>query len=565
MRADEWIVDFLIKKGVTDIFGIPGAVIIDFLYAIDARSPEIVPHLSYHEQGGAYEACGYAQASGKLGVAYATRGPGFTNMLTAICDAYYDSIPTMFFSAHSSIEIDSDMRVLNNQEIDTVSIARHMTKYAVRIDSVSELQYQVMYAYQLATAGRKGPVFLDILTSVFSEEVDSAKFVPIPVATEYQDKSIEAAKQTAKYVQESRRPVFLIGNGVRDICSIAALKHMAKKYEIPILSSRIGQDIVPDSEEYFGFVGSRGTRYSNFIISKSDLIISIGNRMSFPTKSKSFRPIVENSFTIRVEVDPAELKRDIPNSISYTATASQFLQALLNEDLEYHGSNDWWSVCCRLRDTLRCWDEIPVIALVRQIIEKAGSDAVLSCDVGNHSFWVTSAHAYSGRPNRILYSGSFGVLGCALPKAIGAYYSTGKPSVCFVGDQGIQFNMQEMQLIAQNRLPITVVILNNRSSGMIMEREKIRYGNHYLHTTVGSGYSYPNFKVLAELYEFEYRLLDAMNSRSVMDFTLGVGPVLLELMVDDNTTLSPTLPQGAPCQDLAPPLSRDVYMQLDAL
>lgn len=107
MRADEWIVDFLIKKGVTDIFGIPGAVIIDFLYAIDARSPEIVPHLSYHEQGGAYEACGYAQASGKLGVAYATRGPGFTNMLTAICDAYYDSIPTMFFSAHSSIEIDS--------------------------------------------------------------------------------------------------------------------------------------------------------------------------------------------------------------------------------------------------------------------------------------------------------------------------------------------------------------------------------------------------------------------------------------------------------------------------
>lgn len=562
MKASAWLVDYLIRKGVTDIFGIPGVVIMDFLYAVDQRKPEIVPHLCYHEQGGAYEACGYAQATGKLGVAYATRGPGFTNMLTAIADAYYDSIPTMFFTAHGSADRNEHMRVLNNQEIDTVGLAKQVTKYAVRIDSASDLQREVMHAYACAVSGRKGPVFIDILSSVLNQEIEvQDELLPEHTAAQ----AAEAASDTAKRIRTAQRPVFLIGNGVRDADSVSILRKLAKTFEIPILSSRAGQDVVPDADEYFGFVGSRATRHSNFIISKADLIIAIGNRMSFPTKSKSFRPIVEKSFTVRIEADAAELERDIPNSIGYEAEAWDFLRALGEEDLHYTGSSDWMNVCHHLRTALQGWDDIPVISKIKHIIVEAGKDAALTCDVGNHSFWVTSAYAYAACSNRVLYSGSFGVLGCALPKAIGAYFATRKPTVCFVGDQGMQFNMQELQLIAQEQLPVTVVILNNRSSGMIMEREKAKYAGHYIHTTLDSGYSYPDFEAVAAVYGFEYHRINAADATAAISFKIGKEPLMLELMIEEDTPLHPTLPQGAACQDLAPALPRELYNRLDQL
>lgn len=562
MKGAAWIIDYLIGKGVTDIFGIPGVVIMDFLYAVDQRSPEITPHLCYHEQGGAYEACGYAQATGKLGVAYATRGPGFTNMLTAIADAYYDSIPTMFFTAHGSVDRNEHMRVLNNQEIDTVGLAKQVTKYAVRVDSIADLQREVMHAYACAVSGRKGPVFIDILSGVLNQEIKVQEDLLLEHTAA---QAAEAASDTAKRIRTARRPVFLIGNGVRDADSVSILRKLAKTFEVPILSSRAGQDVVPDADEYFGFVGSRATRHSNFIISKADLIIAIGNRMSFPTKSKSFRPIVEHAFTVRIEADAAELERDIPNSIGYEAEARDFLRALGEENLHYIGSSDWMNVCRQLRTALQGWDDIPVVSKIKQIIVGAGKDAALTCDVGNHSFWVTTAYAYACCGNRILYSGSFGVLGSALPKAIGAYYATRRPSVCFVGDQGMQFNMQELQLIAQEQLPVTVVILNNRSSGMIMEREKARYGEHLLHTTVSSGYGYPNFEAVAAVYGFEYHRINVADADAAIDFEVGKNPLILELMIEEDTPLHPTLPQGVPCQDLSPALPRELYNQLDCL
>ena len=562
MKGAAWIIDYLIGKGVTDIFGIPGVVIMDFLYAVDQRSPEITPHLCYHEQGGAYEACGYAQATGKLGVAYATRGPGFTNMLTAIADAYYDSIPTMFFTAHGSVDRNEHMRVLNNQEIDTVGLAKQVTKYAVRVDSIADLQREVMHAYACAVSGRKGPVFIDILSGVLNQEIKVQEDLLLEHTAA---QAAEAASDTAKRIRTARRPVFLIGNGVRDADSVSILRKLAKTFEIPILSSRAGQDVVPEADEYFGFVGSRATRHSNFIISKADLIIAIGNRMSFPTKSKSFRPIVEHSFTVRIEADAAELERDVPNSIGYEAEARDFLRALGEENLHYIGSSDWMNVCRQLRTALQGWDDIPVVSKIKQIIVGAGKDAALTCDVGNHSFWVTTAYAYACCGNRILYSGSFGVLGSALPKAIGAYYAARRPSVCFVGDQGMQFNMQELQLIAQEQLPVTVVILNNRSSGMIMEREKARYGEHLLHTTVSSGYGYPNFEAIAAVYGFEYHRINAADADAAIDFEVGKNPLILELMIEEDTPLHPTLPQGVPCQDLSPALPRELYNQLDCL
>lgn len=564
MRADDWIIDYLVKKGVTDVFGIPGVVVMDFLYAVDRRKPEITPHLSYHEQGGAFAACGYAQATGKVGVAYGTRGPGMTNMITAIADAYYDSTPTMFFTAHSSPELKENMRVLNNQEIDTVSLVKNVTKMAVRIDSLEDLQREVMGAYHLASTGRRGPVFLDILSSLFGKEVEEAED-PIADLTASKASAAAAAVEIRNRIKAARCPVLLVGSGTRYGAAPALIRQVAAKFGIPILSSRTAQDVVPDSAEYFGFVGSRATRYSNFILSKADLIIALGNRMAFPTQSKSFRPVVENAFTIRVDVDGSEFTRPVPNSIGFTADVSDVLAELVNSDLHYENAQAWLDICRELKQTLNRWDEIPVISRIMGIIEASDPGSALVCDVGNHSFWVTSAHAYCGRPNRILYSGSFGTLGCALPKAIGACYSTGHPSVCFVGDQGLQMNIQELQFISANRLPMTIVVLNNRSSGMIMEREKAKHGDYFVHTTLDSGYSYPDYEAIAKAYKLDYRRVNAMDLREPLDVTLGKAPLMLELMVDEDTALNPNLPQGNACQDLAPALPKDLYDRLNNL
>lgn len=564
MRADAWIVDYLIRRGATDVFGIPGVVVMDLLYAIDRRKPEIVPHLTFHEQGAAFAACGFAQVSGKLGVAYATRGPGMTNLITGIAEAYYDSVPVIFFTAHSSGEVNKNMRVMNNQEIDTVSLVSNITKRAVRIDNLELLQKEVVRCCQLATSGRRGPVFLDILSGLFSQEVADIDETEDAFISDYQEIT-KAVSDISERIRQAKRPVILIGNGARYGESPRMIREISAKFGIPILSSRSAQDILPDSSEYFGFVGSRATRYSNFILSKSDLIIALGNRLAFPICSKSFRPTIEHAVTIRIDADETEFYRHIPNSKNYCVSVEDLLPVLCKEELRYEFSEDWLAICKTLKSTLWKWDKISVISHIMKIIESSNPESALVCDVGNHSFWVTTAYSYAEKSNRILYSGSFGALGSALPKAIGAIYSTKRPAVCFVGDQGFQMNIQELQFISQNRLPITIVILNNNSSGMIMEREKVRFGNHLVHTTTDSGYSYPNFESIAKAYNLSYQCIDAMSEPEYESIETGKVPLILELIVDECTRLEPSLPQGNACQDLAPELPRELYNRLNAM
>ena len=560
MRADKWIVNYLAEKGVTDVFGIPGAIVLDFLYAIDAEKNRITPHLCYHEQGAAFAACGYAQTTGKLGVAYATRGPGFTNMITAIADAYYDSVPTMSITAHSLVELDPEMRVLNNQEIDTVSLVKNITKKAVRIDKIEDLQKEFDSAYKLATIGRKGPVFIDFYSGLFSKDVQET--------FEQQNteiKNIEVGKlisDVENRISNSKRPLILIGNGAREDGKL--IKDISTKFHIPVLSSRAGQDIVSNFYNYFGFVGSRATRYSNFILSKSDLIISVGNRMAFPVNSKSFTPIVEKTQIIRIDIDATEFNRFIPNCTNYGIDSKTALLALLNSNLNYQDSHEWLNVCKSLKNKLDQYDKNTVIDNVMSIIDGYDSSSPIICDVGNHGFWITTAYSYQNASNRILYSGSFGTLGNALPKSIGAYYATRKPVVCFTGDQGVQFNIQELQCIAVNQLPITVVIVNNNSSGMIMEREIAKYGNHLVHTTTEDGYSYPNFKKIAYAFGFDYTAINGGKNHDE-EFVPSRKPAIVELFVDRDTELNPRLPIGKPCQDLLPELPRELYEELDEI
>lgn len=561
MTVSDYIADYLYKLGVTDVFGIPGGVILDLIYAFD-RKDGIKAHLSYHEQCGGFAACGYAQSTGKLGVAYSTRGPGFTNMITPIAEAYFDSLPTLFITSHSEKCPEKGMRTMFDQEIDTCDIVKNITKYCVRIDSSESFALLFTQLCSIALEERKGPVFIDISSKLFKEDIDVNEvclsngniFIPSQIANEL-----------AWKISQAKRPVILVGDGVNQANLSLEFRKFIQKAMIPVISSRFSHDVICGSNYYYGYVGSHGIRTANFILSKTDLIIAIGNRLNFPIDSQSYSSVFTHAKLIRYEIDKGELKREIPNSENHLCDIIPLLKSLAVINLDYGSHEDWVEVCNILRDELMNEDTNYAICAISKILSIITKDTIVVNDVGNNEFWVSRACVLFGIQNRVLYSKSFGALGSALGKAIGAYYANHHPILCFIGDQGFQMNIQELQFISQNQLPIIIVLLNNRVSGMIRDREKLNY-DKFIHTTFESGFRNPEYKKIMEGYGIPYVDYNSLsdNQIEIMISSL-LHPIFLDIQIDENIVLGPSLPKGNVCQDFHPSLSTEKYNYLNNL
>jgi len=554
----DYIVNFLIKEDVTDVFGIPGGVILDLIYAIHKWRPAIEPHLSYHEQAAALSACGYAQVSGKLGVAYATRGPGMTNFVTGIAEAFYESLPILFITAHAQIG-NKLMRAEYDQELDPIPMISNIVKYAKRIDSAEDVPYELSKACFLAKNGRKGPVLLDFASHILGENiVDNPQvYTQKEIKTDFSE-IIETIKQKIKH---SKRPIILIGDGIRQSNTQVYLKTFAENNNIPILSSRSSQDIAALVPLYFGYIGSHGIRTSNFILSKADFILAIGNRMHFPIKSQSFAPLFKNTETIRIDIDETEFLRKVPNSLTFKADLKDFMPCFAKQKFAYSEYPQWLNVCQKLQAKLNDSDMTSPSSIISSILKQLNENEVITSDVGNNEFWFSRAYYYSKNKNPILYSKSFGTLGSALPKAIGAYYETLKPVTCFVGDQGFQLNLQELASIGKNKLPIQIIILNNHTSGMIKDREAQKYNSEFVHTTQNDGYYVPNLQKIAEAYGLNYYFY---HTNDIM-FENIIRPSIIEIEIDENVSLIPQLKKGDSCQNLYPYLSPNLLEELNKL
>ncbi|MDR1460552.1 MAG: thiamine pyrophosphate-binding protein [Campylobacteraceae bacterium] len=563
MKVADYIVDFLIKKGVTDVFGIPGEIILDFLDALNQRKDEISTHLNYHEQASAFAACGYAQASNKLGVAYATKGPGLTNMITPIVDAFCDSTPVLFISAHAKSGITS-MRFENNQEIDTVYMLSKITKYATRITSVEDVYYKLEHAYNQAVFGRKGPVFIDIQADIFKLDININIFESYQPKKQTFDSAKDIIRCLKKSIIETKRPILLIGDGVRQSGTEQYLRDFAESIKIPVISSRFSQDIMNDSEYYYGFIGSHGTRYSNFILSKCDLVISLGNRLSYNANSQSFANFINKAKIIRIDIDTNEFIRAQPNTINYHMDLKILMPLLTQENWGNIINEEWKNVCDTLKKTLYGFDVQYPVNAISSILKNADSDWICVSDVGNNEFWLSYAYAFATKHNRILFSKSFGALGCSLPKAIGAYYSMKRKVLCFSGDQGLQMNLQELQYISNEKIPITIIIINNLSSGMIRSKQKSKFNSRFFHTTLDSGYSVPDFQAMAKVFSMPYFVITNKNN-TIDKFVDLQSPCIVEIIIDDKTDIIPRLPKGCLCQDFEPFLDRDIFDYLNKL
>lgn len=550
MKVENYIVNILKSCGVTDSFGIPGGVVLKLLQEMQNHAPELTPHLCYHEQSAGFAACGYAQAKGKLGVAYATRGPGIMNMLTCIAEAYQESLPVLFITAHGD-RSSSQARFDQNQELEVVSVVEGFTKFAANIDTIDDVVKKVPTACQLANAGRKGPVLLDFSTSLWGKEVDTNFKIDNPIECEiYVD-------EITSILEKAKRPVLLIGDGLRHCLDQDILYSLIERLQIPVLSSRGSQDLLAGSPYYYGYVGSHGVRYSNFILSKADFILALGNRLAFSLKSKSFAPILENAEIVRVDIDSDELTREIPNTKTLCCDAGQVLKKIGNfasvPDVGF-----WLKACARLKDELLETDCTEPVEKLVGFMRKQPNQIIYVCDVGNNEFWFSRAFEWMGQKGTVLSSKSFGTLGSAIGKSIGAYYATNKSVICVVGDQGFQYNLQELQYIKQHNLPIKMVVLNNRSSGMIKDHEAKVLNGSEIHVTEKNGYYASNIQAIATAYGLTY--CNCNDSDDYEAEAYGIYEIEIPAI-----SLTPNLPKGNPCQDMEPLLDRQLYERLNQM
>ncbi len=567
MKVADFLVECLINNGVTDVFGLPGEVILEFLDALDKRSDEINAHICYHEQAGALSACGYAQTSGKLGVAYATKGPGIMNMMSAIQDAYCDSIPVAFITAHESAAYDGKMRFKDSQELNTAKLFSSMTKRVVRIDDVDTAANDIEAAITLAQSDRPGPVLLD-----FSGKLLSAK-IPVMNSNEnngMNNPEVSDYRKIAEHIlaelRSAKCPVILFGAGILQSKTQEAARSFMERLNIPALTSRFSQDVVGGSELNFGYIGSHATRYSNTILMKSDLIVSLGNRMAFNPESATFGKVIENTRTIRIDIDENEFTRVFPNTEQYKVDLSELMPLLAELAAPEERHQNWLSVCESIREILIDYDTDAPVRALSEIIQNAGAETIFTSDVGNNEFWLSRAYTLANVSNLILYSRSFGLLGCSLPKAIGAQMASGSKVICFTGDQGFQMNIQELQSIAANNLPILIVAINNNSSGMILSRQRRRKAMHYLHTTVKGGYFPPPLNGIANAYGIGYYKVSCDNIEDIGRVAASLSlPCILELTVPDTADISPYIPFGNRCDEFVPPTRNEDKKRIDEL
>lgn len=567
MLVSEYISHFLRNNGTKHIFGYPGGMVTYLMDALE-KTDGITAHVNYHEQGAAFAACGYALTSGKTGAAYATSGPGATNLITGIAEAYFDSVPVIFITGQvNTYEARGIMKVRQKgfQETDIVSIARPVTKFAVTVNNAKEIRYYLEKSLYLANFGRKGPVLIDVPMNVQRTEIDPAHLLGF-MPNDALPSEIEP-QQIIDMINSSQRPCIIVGAGVKQSGKISEFRRFIEALKIPVLSSMIAVDVAGNSPYSFGFVGAYGNREANFILSKSDMILSIGSRLDCRQTGANRGNFAVNSRIIRLDADVAEFENSIhDNDMNLFCDLKKDMKILADhaESAEIHDFSQWLEVCKQIRDKLRNTVErlYPQI-LVEKISEFVPDGAIITTDVGQNQVWIPQYFAV--KPNqRILFSGGMGAMGFSLPAAIGAALAHDSMTICFVGDGGLMMNLQELQFVARERLPLKICLLNNSALGMIRHFQEMYFDSRFVQTMESGGYSTPNFEKIAAAFGIPYKRIDDVSQIDGSMFC-DDSTEFIEFVLPNTTYVFPKLAVNKPIQDQEPPIDRELYRQLDEL
>jgi acetolactate synthase I/II/III large subunit len=556
MRAVDAVMECLKAEGVDVVFGLPGGA---NLPTYDAFVDAGIHHvLVRHEAGGGHAAEGYAKATGKVGVALGTSGPGATNLVTPICDAMMDSVPTVFLTG----QVRTDLLGTDGfQEADTIGITMPIVKHSFMIQHPLEIPRTIHEAFYVARTGRPGPVIVDIPVDLSRADVpyEPVSDVHLPGYQPTTDGNAKQVRQAAKALAAARRPVIYAGGGVVAANASRELTELATADRFPVTCTLMGLGAFPaPHEQWLGMLGMHGTRAANYAMDEADLIVAVGARFDdrITGKLSEFAPRAK---FIHIDVDPAEISKNVPAHIPIVGDAKNILAKLLVEyrAQEADGARleEWWQRIheWQERHPLRYEDstdsEIRPQRMVQALYEATGGDAIVTSDVGQHQMWAAQYFHFHG-PRRWINSGGLGTMGFGLPAAMGA--KVGCPDqtvVCIAGDGSVQMNMQELATCAQEGIAIKVFIMNNGYLGMVRQWQELFWDRRYSHVDMGS---YPDFVKLADAYGAtgmrftdKNTLVDDMREALATD-----GPVLVDVRVTQEENVYPMIPAGQAARDM---------------
>jgi acetolactate synthase-1/2/3 large subunit len=569
MKVSDYIVQYLIEKNCTSVFGYPGGQVTHLMDSF-TKTSGIKAYINYNEQGAAFAACGYAQVSGNVGVAFATSGPGATNLITGICHAYFESVPTLFITGQvNTYESKGSLSVRQKgfQETDIVEMVKSVTKYCAYVDNPDKIKLELDKAFYYATSNRPGPVLLDIPLNIQRSDIDLENIDSFDKESSNEVNYSAVIDVILKGLKESRKPVLLVGNGVNSSSMRKELRILVDKLKIPVVSSMIAVDLFPSEiDYYYGFIGAYGIRYSNLIISKSDLIITLGSRLDCRQTGAYKEKFCEKAKLIRIDVDKDEFENRIkPDEIELYADLKTLLPMLSNNS-EYWDNIDfslWKKQCDFYRNKLLNIDTREPNKMIEKISGIIPDDSIITTDVGQNQVWV--AQSFIKKSNqRIIFSGGHGAMGFSLPASIGAYYAKKKPVYCFTGDGGLQMNIQELQFISRESLPVKIMLLNNHSLGMIRHFQEMYFDSNYAFTVENKGYSAPDFEKVAKAYDIRsYKINSFYDLKNLEDTLTDPYPVLFDINIGDRTYTFPKLVYNKAISDQDPPLNERLFDELE--
>jgi len=540
----EILCECLIKEGVEVIFGFPGGVLLP-LYDTIPRYPQLRHILVRHEQGAAHAADAYARVTGKLGVCLATSGPGATNLVTGIANAYLDSVPLLAITGQVPTHfIGKDAF----QEIDITGITVPITKYNQLVLDINDLAKAIREAAYVAQVGRPGPVLVDIPRDVFQartefsypEKVDLPGFKPKLFGHPAQ------VKKAADLVNSAERPVIVAGHGINISKAFPELKELAENAQIPVVTTFLGIGCFPESHVLsYGWLGMHGMGYANKAVHNADLLIAVGMRFDDRATGgvSTFAP---HARVVHIDVDAAEIGKNIPVDVPIVGDLKNVLQ-VLNKQVSKREHVAWLSQLDEWRSLhpameIRNHEDILPQYIIRQIYEATKGDTIIVTGVGQAQMWAAQ-YFYYDRPNSFISSGGLGTMGFELPGAIGAKVGRPQETVwCIAGDGGFQMTVQELATMVQEDLDINIAVFNNGWLGMVRQWQELIYNKRYFGTKLYN----PDFVKLAEAYGIKgVKVSKKIDVRPAIHKAMEhKGPFLIEFIVEPEENVYPFVPPG---------------------
>jgi len=581
VKLANYVAQFLARLGIKHVFAVSGGASLRLIHGV-AETPGITFICPQHEQAGAMAADGYSRATGKLGAAITTSGPGATNLLTGVCCAYYDSVPVIFITGQVAtfrMRGSTGVRQIGFQETATVDIYKPVTKYAVLITDPKKIRYELEKACAIATSGRPGPVLIDIPDNIQREEITPELLEPFrsglpPKKSPTLTKEI---KKCCDFIAAAKRPMIILGWGIRLAKAEKETREFINNVGFPVVPTWGMADFLPASHPLtVGTFGTHGTRFANFAVQNADLIFSIGSRLDTKATGSPANTFAREAKKVVIDIDANELRKfekfGLKIDLLINTDAKDFLQAMNKRVAGIKKQNiaQWLKQIAHWKKKYpiclpRYYQEKDVnpYVFVKELHQHCRQGEKLVVDTGCTIAWMMQGFAFK-KGQRLYHDWNNTAMGWALPASIGVSLAFNKrPIICITGDGALQMNIQELVTVMKHRLPLKIFLINNHGHSMIQQTQDQWYGSRYFASSVAGGLAFPDFSKVAMAYGFRTITITKNNEvgekiRTVLE---TAGPVFCNVEIKPEQHVIPQVRFGRPNEDPEPLLPRKEFLQ----